>query len=99
MKRTVEEKYQYNKRRKGSFSSGYCYGVSLYRDYPKHDEEGKMLTQALVNVAKVRAREGQQFSKGLLCGYRDKANERKEKLSFTGKQAPRRGDHKQGVRR
>lgn len=35
MKRTVQEKYEYNKRRKGLFSSGYCYGVSLYRDYPK----------------------------------------------------------------
>ena len=94
MKRTVKEKYEYNKRRKGLFSSGYCMGVNLYKDYPKQDEEGKMLSQALVNVAKVRAREGQQFSKGLLCGYRDKANERKEKLSFTSKYAPRRGDKK-----
>ena len=94
MKRTVEEKYQYNKKRKGLFASGYCMGVNLYKDYPKQDEEGKMLSQALVNVAKVRAREGQQFSKGLLCGYRDKANERKEKFSFNSKQAPRRGDKK-----
>ena len=51
-----------------------------------------MLSQALVNVAKVRAREGQQFSKGLLCGYRDKANERKKNLSFSSKQAPCRGN-------
>ena len=92
MKRTVEEKYQYNKKRKGLFASGYCMGVNLYRDYPKQDEEGKMLSQALVNVAKVRAREGQQFSKGLLCGYRDKANERKKNLPFSSKQAPCRGN-------
>lgn len=42
MKRTVEEKYQYNKKRKGLFASGYCMGVNLYRDYPKQDEEGKL---------------------------------------------------------
>ena len=29
MKRTVQEKYEYNKRRKGLFSSGYCYGELL----------------------------------------------------------------------
>lgn len=79
MKRTVQEKYDYNKRRKGVFSSGYCYGVSLYRDYPKQDEEGKMLTEATVNIASVYAREGQVFSKGIMCGYRDMANERKSK--------------------
>ena len=79
MSRTVKEKYEYNKRRKGVFSSGYCYGVSLYRDYPKQDEEGKMLTEATVNIASVYAREGQVFSKGIMCGYRDMANERKSK--------------------
>ena len=61
MKRTVQEKYEYNKRRKGLFSSGYCFGVSLYRDYPKQDEEGKMLTKAYINLSSVYAREGQTF--------------------------------------
>ena len=82
MKRTVQEKYEYNKRRKGLFPSGYCYGVSLYRDYPKLDDEGKMLTQATVNIASVYAREGQVFSKGIMCGYRDMANERKSKTRY-----------------
>lgn len=77
MRYSFEEKYRYNKRRKSSFSSGYVTGVNLYRDYPKHDEEGKMLTQALVNVSKVRARQGFSYSKGLLCGYRDAADARK----------------------
>lgn len=94
MKRTVQEKYEYNKRCKSLFSTGYCYGVSLYRDYPKQDDEGKMLTTAFINLSSSYAREGQQFSKGVMCGYRDKANERKEKVSFTSKQAPRRGDKK-----
>ncbi len=82
MKRTVKEKYEYNKRRKGMFPSGYCYGVSLYRDYPKQDEEGKMLTTAFINLSSVYAREGQPFSKGVMCGYRDTANERKSKTRY-----------------
>lgn len=94
MKRTVKEKYEYNKRRKDLFSSGYCYGVSLYRDYPQQNEEGRMLTTAFINLSSVYAQDGQQFSKGVMCGYRDMANERKEKPSFTSKQAPRRGDKK-----
>ena len=79
MKRTVKEKYEYNKRRKGLFSSGYVCGVSLYRDYTKQDDEGKMLTKSLVNMASVYARDWQEFSKGIMCGYRDMANERKKK--------------------
>ena len=97
MKRTVQEKYEYNKKRKSSFSSGYCYGVSLYRDYPKQDAEGKMLTQAYINLSLAYARDGLIFCKGVLCGYRDMANERKakRKTSFLSKnKAPRRGDHK-----
>ena len=82
MKRTVQEKYDYNKRRKGSFPSGYCYGVSLYRDYPKHDKEGKMLTEAMVNMCHAYALLGDEFSKGVMCGYRDKANERKSKTRY-----------------
>ena len=77
MRYTLEEKYRYNKRHKSSFSSGYVTGVNLYRDYTKHDEEGKLLTQALVNVSKVRARQGFAYCKGLLCGYRDAADARK----------------------
>ena len=79
MKRTVYEKYEYNKRRKNLFSSGYVYGVNLYRDYPKQDEEGKMLTEATINLSHVYAREGQDCSKGVMCGYRDMANARKSK--------------------
>lgn len=94
MKRTVQEKYEYNKRRKGLFSSGYCYGVMLYRDYPKQDKEGKDITEATINICHANALFSDQFGKGVMCGYRDKANERKEKLSFTSKQAPRRGDKK-----
>ena len=94
MKRTVQEKYEYNKRRKGLFSSGYCYGVSLYRDYPKQDDEGKGLTPPAGQGPPPRRLAPGPAAKGVMCGYRDKANERKEKLSFTSKQAPRRGDKK-----
>lgn len=82
MKRTVQEKYEYNKRRKGLFSSGYCFGVALCRDYPKQDDEGKMLTKAYINLSSVYAREGQTFSKGVMCGYRDKATERKNNARY-----------------
>ncbi len=99
MKRTVQEKYEYNKKRKGSFSSGYCFGVSLYRDYPKQDKEGKDIIEATINICHANALFGFAFCKGVMCGYRDKANERKKKLSFISKPAPRRGDHKQGDRR
>ena len=99
MKRTVQEKYEYNKRRKGLFSSGYVVGVNLYKDYLKQDKEGKDITEATINICHANALFGDEFGKGVMCGYRDKANERKEKLSFTSKYAPRRGDKKDIRRR
>ena len=36
MKRTLKEKYEYNRARNdGEFSSGYCIGVIMYKDYIK----------------------------------------------------------------
>ena len=82
MKRTVKEKYEYNKRRKGMFPSGYCYGVMLYCDYPKQDKEGKDIIEATVNICHANALFGDEFGKGVMCGYRDTANERKSKTRY-----------------
>ena len=79
MKRTVQEKYEYNKRRGGMFSSGYCLGVSMYDDYVRQDGEGKKVYREFLDNAHGFAREGDDFSKGVMCAYRDKANERKDK--------------------
>lgn len=80
MKRTVEEKVNYNKQRKGLFSSGYVLGVSLYEDYSKSDDEMKKMTKSIIDNSKINARNGDEFGKGIMSGYRDKANERKERL-------------------
>ena len=82
MKRTVQEKYEYNKRRKGMFPSGYVVGVNLNRDYPKQDKEGKDIIEATVNICHANALFGDEFGKGVMCGYRDKANERKNKFRY-----------------
>lgn len=78
MKLTVDEKYRYNKARNdGKFSSGYCIGVTMYKDYVKGDDEYKKIIREFVDTSKELARGGDKFGKGVMCGYRDSANERK----------------------
>lgn len=77
MSRTVDEKLQYNRQRKTSFSVAYCFGVSLYRDYPQADAESKALIRQIIDNNKQFARDGDQYAKGFMCGVRDAANERK----------------------
>lgn len=79
MKRTLNDKYKYNSKRKTNFAFGYCLGVRIYKDYPKDTAKGKLETKRLIDDFKTFAREGDEISKGIMCGIRDCANERKGK--------------------
>lgn len=77
MKRTVQEKYDYNNARNSPFSTGYTLGVMLYRDYPRMDKEGKKMISEIIDTNKSLARSGDELGKGFMCAVRDCANERK----------------------
>ena len=85
--RTFEEKVNYNKKHYSTddFSAGYIIGVGIYRDYPKSDEKGKAETRKMISYfnkiakGKDRNRKETRLSKGVMCGIRDSANERKRK--------------------
>lgn len=83
MQRTVNEKYSYNRRRRDKtgdrFAGGYCFGVTMYRDFPKAPAEQKKVTRQILASAAVDARDGDKWAKGLMCGVRDAANERRGK--------------------
>lgn len=84
--RTFKEKFDYNKKRYDSnihdeFSSGYVFGVSIYQDYPKYDEKGKAEARKLIGDFNelAKGKNGDKMAKGIMCGIRDCANERKRK--------------------
>lgn len=76
--RTVDEKFKYNEQRGGDFGNGYCFAVTLYREYSNLDRKGKAIVKRLIGQEKELARySDMQRSKGFMCGIRDAANERK----------------------
>ncbi len=77
MKHSVDEKLVYNKKRKGLFSTGYVLGVEIYRGYSKGNKESKALTRGIISDSNDLARMGDEYGKGVMCGVRDAANERK----------------------
>lgn len=77
MKRTVQEKYDYNDKLDTPFSTGYTLGVILYRDYARMDKEGKKLIRKIFDDNHELARSGDEIGKGVMCAVRDCANERK----------------------
>ncbi len=79
MKRTVDEKFKYNDKRGGNFGNGYCTGVILYRKYIKSSESSRQKTKEIISNCIEMAKAGDQWSKGVIAGYRDVANERKAK--------------------
>ena len=85
MKRTVDEKLQYNSAQKTAFAYGYRFGVQAYRRYPKADERHKRDISSDIDYNKRlaqtgdKSRESVQYAKGFMCGVRDAANERKIK--------------------
>lgn len=84
MKRTVDEKLNYNKKKLTMFSTGYVVGVTNYRNYPKSNIEGKRKIDEIIRQAKAgvkdptATKEMQDLYKGILSGCRDAANERKK---------------------
>lgn len=77
--KTLDEKLNYNKGQKTDFSFGYCLGVDMYKNYPKDTEKGKLETKRLIDNFRELAIWGDKISKGVMCGIRDAANERKRK--------------------
>lgn len=83
MKRTVDEKLQYNSGQHTPFSYGYRFGVMAYRKYPKASKERKReMIDEIDNNSRL-ARSGKislnsvQYAKGFMCAMRDCAAERK----------------------
>lgn len=84
MKRSVQEKFEYNKKQKTPFSYGYCMGVKAYRDYTEAvvcrsrvmDDIDYYKKQA---VSGDKKKSSTKFSKGFMCGVRDAAAENKAK--------------------
>lgn len=81
MKRTLKEKYDYNKSKCSSspFSRGYCEGVEVYLDYAGSPYCMQSNTKLYIDLQRQGAQHGNQNSKGFMCGIRDAANERKGK--------------------
>lgn len=78
-KYTIDEKVKFNAERGTSFGVGYSFAVGLYRDYPKSDAMKKATINSIFTNSKVLAQQGDPFGKGVMCGLRDAANERKAK--------------------
>ncbi len=79
-KRTVDEKYKYNKGKEGGFSHGYCAGVTFYRNYGNVPPSERPKRKAAIDEMRIVAKKGFSYGKGFMCGVRDVANERKEKM-------------------
>ena len=75
--RTVDEKLAYNRKQNSVFGVGYVLGVNIYREYPKVNAKDKAVIKDLISSASKNARNGEQWDKGVMCGVRDAANERK----------------------
>lgn len=85
--KTLKEKVDYNRKRSSSdqFAAGYIIGVTMYNDYPKLDDKGKAETRNMIGdynkIANGKDRNSTaiKLSKGIMCGIRDSANERKRR--------------------
>lgn len=77
--RTVREKYEYNKQRRGNeFSAGYIAGVEMYTDYGNakagYRDTIRTYNKSFADTAKTKK---DQFSIGYMCALRDCAKERR----------------------
>ncbi len=77
--KTLAEKVAYNQTQNSDFSNGYLLGVRWYGEYPKLSVQGRKTQIEVIDTIKVSAKMGDGFSKGIMCGIRDSANERKAK--------------------
>ena len=79
---SFKEKLRYNKARQKNnpFASGYVFGVALYEDFPRQNNEFKKTVKEFIDTMKSSASgKDSDYEKGVMCGYRDAANERKAK--------------------
>lgn len=79
--KTLAEKIEYNKKQNTDFSKGYLLGVRWYGEYPKLSGEERKKQLEVIDITKSSAKLGDRFSKGIMCGVRDAATERKRKKS------------------
>ena len=83
MKRTVDEKLQYNSGQRTAFAYGYRFGVQAYRRYSKSDKRQKRDISGDIDYNRRLAQTGDksqlsvQYAKGFMCAMRDCAAERK----------------------
>lgn len=87
--KTVKEKYEYNKKINTSFARGYLQGVEMYKNYNKKSVEHKKQDKEFIDIVKQSANLGVQNSKGIMCAFRDCANERKETHNKSKKEKKR----------
>lgn len=76
---SLAEKLKYNQKRGTQFSVGYILGVKEYLAYSAKDKHGKQAAKKAIDKFSEEARNGDEFAKGIMCGIRDAANERKSK--------------------
>ena len=81
--RTLKEKVEYNNKRykTDDISAGYIIGVQMYHDYPKYNKKGKAEARKTIGDFNdlAKSKNGDRLAKGIMCGIRDSANERKRK--------------------
>lgn len=76
---SIDDKIKYNQKRGTQFSVGYIMGVRQYRSYPQKDRRGRQKAKMAIDEFSKMAKSGDEFAKGIMCGIRDAANERKAK--------------------
>lgn len=75
---TVDEKIRYGREHPNDFREGYKVAVTMYRNYPTKSEYGKKIVIETMQRAAKGAKNGHEFSKGMMSGFRDAAKERKK---------------------
>ena len=75
--KSLADKLKYNEGRNEAFSIGYDIGVNMYRKYGLLDKRQKEQQKEYIDECSQRARAGDALYKGVMCGIRDAANERK----------------------
>ena len=78
-KRLLVEKYAANDKKDTPFSQGYVTGVVAYQSNKDYDKDGKKAVKDFISQNSRAAKAGDPMAKGVMCGVRDAANERKKK--------------------
>lgn len=60
------------------YCNGYVTGVIAYQSYNDYDKAGKKTVKDFIAANSKAAKSGDDLAKGVMCGVRDAANERKK---------------------